>query len=164
MHVVLPHRVVLSPGVHGMSSGINVKAISRLRSALTKLENQSDLLYTVHAPVLGNKCGWRQALYSSKLLEGSKTACRNISRRAFTWLGSVPWCSPYLHGRARLGMLPLVSCPTTRQAWMLTCLEFWGNCHRLGEARAALLAVTAQVLLLGRDQAYTKHLLLCPEG
>lgn len=83
-------------------------------------------------------------------LGGGKAACRNINRRGFNWLASVPWCSPYLCGRARLGMLSLVSCSTTRQAWVLLCLQMWGSCHRLGKARAALLAVSAQVLLLGR--------------
>lgn len=106
---------------------------------------------------------------TSKPLEGSKTTCRSISRRGFTWLASLSWwtpgtwCSPSLHGTARFEMLSLVSCSTTRLAWALTCLEMCRNCHQLGKASVALLAVAAQVLLLGRGHVSAKHLLPHPE-
>lgn len=106
MCIVLSYGVVLSPGAHSMTNGINLKAISLLRSADFILP----MPHFWETNVVEDKL-----CITSKAPEGSKTACRNITGRGFNWLGSVPWCSPYLCDRARLGMLSLVSWPATRQ-------------------------------------------------
>lgn len=77
------------PGVCSMTSGINAKAISLQRSALNEFKTESDLVYAAHIPFF-----WKQMWLKKKVAlptspeRVAKTACGNINRRGFTWLGA----------------------------------------------------------------------------